>query len=206
MIKKPMLLKRIRENQGNEKKVIGLLGAHRGAGVTYTGLLIAYYFAVEKGIRTAYLECNNHGDFSHLQNSYEWYEEDEHSFSLDKITYYKQVHKDQISGILNEDYECYILDFGTDLLSSKEDFIRCRSKIILGNRSVWNLSKTLLFLKATENIIGNKNWIHMIPGADKRELVRMRNISGKYFCTVPYEQDPTSLSRMTTRLFQSLFY
>lgn len=201
-----MLLKRIQENHGNEKIVIGLLGSHPGAGVTYTGVLMAYFFGMEKGKRTAYLECNNHRDFSRLQNSYEWNEEDEHSFSLDQITYYKQVHKSQIAGILNEDYECYILDFGTDFIASKEDFMRCTSKIVLGGRSVWNLNKTISFLKTIEKIKGSKNWIHMIPCADRRELVKMRKISGKNFCGLPYEQDPTALSKSTTKLFQSLFF
>ncbi|NLJ95983.1 MAG: hypothetical protein GX321_02420 [Clostridiales bacterium] len=206
MIKKPMLLRKLKENNGSERKIIGLLGAHRGAGVTYTGVLIAYFFAVEKGIKTAYLECNNHRDFIRLQNSYEWDDEDDNSFSLDQITYYKQVHKSQIAGILNENYESYIIDFGTDFISAKEDFMRCTSKIIIGDRSVWNLSKTVSFLKNLELIKGSNNWIHMIPCADQRAIVRMRNISGKYFCAVPYEEDPTSLSKRTSKMFHSLFY
>lgn len=201
-----MLLKKLRDKCSYEKKIIGLVGVNRGAGVTYTGMLLAYFFGVEKGVRTAYLECNNHQDFNRLQEAYEWCVEDERSFAMDRITYYKSVEASRIAGILNEDYDCYILDFGTDFISSKEEFMRCSKKIIIGNHGVWNMGKMISFLKSIENIKGSKNWLYMIPCADRRAILRMVNKTDRYFCQVPFEPDPTILSKKTVGLFQSLFY
>lgn len=206
LIRKPMLIKRLQDSHSCEKKVIGILGVNRGVGATYTGMLLAYFFGMEKGVRTAYLECNSHQDFTRLQEAYEWSGEDEHSFTLDNITYYKQVGGSQITGILNEDYDCYILDFGTDFISYKEEFMRCGKKLIICNHWIWNMSKTILFHKSTENIRGSKNWIYMIPCADRRAILRMKNMTGIYFYGLPIEPDPTLLSKKTAGLFQSLFY
>lgn len=134
-----MLLKRLLESTKYEdKKVIGLIGVSRGAGVTYTGMLLSYYFAIEKRIKTAFLECNNHMDFERLQYVYEWNKEEEKSFSLDRITYYKQVSRVELGEILSDDYGCYIMDFGTDFISWKEELVRCGTKIIIGDQAIWN--------------------------------------------------------------------
>lgn len=201
-----MLLKRLQDKPSHEKKIIGLIGVNRGAGVTYTGMLLAYFFGIEKGVRTAYLECNNHQDFNRLQEAYEWCKEDDYSFAMDKVTYYKNVGTHGITGILNEDYDCYILDFGTDFIASKEDFMRCGTKIIIGNHGIWNMSKTISFIKSIESIKGNKNWLYMIPCADRRTILRMTNKTNRCFYEVPFELDPTILSKKTVGLFQKLFY
>ena len=137
MKRKPMLLKKLTAGTYHtDKKTIGLIGINRGVGVTYTGMLLANYFGSEKRIRTAYLECNNHMDFSRLQEAYEWSTEDDNSFSLDKVTYYKQVSANRISEILCDDYDYYILDFGTDYSDYMDEFIRCSNKIIICDSAI----------------------------------------------------------------------
>ncbi|CUH91717.1 hypothetical protein [Herbinix luporum] len=205
-LKKPILLNKLQINKSYEAiRTIGLLGVNRGVGVTYTGMLLAYYYATEKGFKTAYLECNNHMDFQRLQEAYEWSREDEKSFSLDNITYFKQVTKKQLVDILSEDYECYILDFGTDFISSKEEFIRCDKKVIIGDNGVWNLSKMLAFLKSLDNIKGSKSWIYMIPFADRRVLMGMKDETDRFFFKIPFESDFTNLSKESFTLFHKLF-
>lgn len=201
-----MLYKKLFGNTSyEEKRIIGLLGVTRGAGVTHTGMLMSYYFSTEKRINTAYLECNNHMDFERLQKVYEWDKEDTKSFTLDRITYFKQVAHNEISEILSDDYGCYILDFGTDFVSWKEEFNRCGTKIIIGDQAIWNLSKMITFLKSLDNIRGSKKWIHMIPCANKRVLMGMTNKTGRDFLRIPYEPDSFFLTKETYRLFQNLF-
>lgn len=201
-----MLLKRLLESTKYEdKKVIGLIGVSRGAGVTYTGMLLSYYFAIEKRIKTAFLECNNHMDFERLQYVYEWNKEEEKSFSLDRITYYKQVSRVELGEILSDDYGCYIMDFGTDFISWKEELVRCGTKIIIGDQAIWNQSKIIEFLNSLENIRGYKNWINMIPCADKRVLIGLAKKTNRNFYGIPYEPDPIMLSKESHRLFRNLF-
>ncbi|TAH67729.1 MAG: hypothetical protein EWM47_08815 [Anaerolineaceae bacterium] len=206
MKRKTMLLKRLSTRSSHrDKRTIGLIGINRGVGVTYTGMLLAYYFGREKGIKTAYLECNNHMDFARLQEAYEWSNEDDTSFSLDKVTYYKQVAKDRIPEILSDDYDCCILDFGNDYKDSIDEFIRCGSKIIIGDSAIWNQSRMESFIKVMENIKGSKHWIHMIPNAKYGLVKKMAHETDRCFLRLPYESDPRSLSKETDKLFHSLF-
>lgn len=202
----PILLKKLLANHTHEgKRTIGIMGVNRGVGVTYTGMLLAYYFSTEKRVRTAYLECNNHLDFALMQEAYEWSKEDESSFSLDWISYYKQVTKGQIPDLLNADYECYILDFGTDFINSRDEFIRCSQKIIVADRAVWNQGKIINFLNTIVDIRGSEKWTYMIPYANHTELMELASITDRRFFAIPFEQDPTSLSKDTHKLFYSLF-
>lgn len=201
-----MLLRRLSKNASHrEKTTIGLVGINRGVGVTYTGMLLAAYFGVEKGIKTAYLECNSHGDFAYLEEAYEWSWEKDRSFCLDKITFYKQVAASRIPEILGNDYDCCILDFGTSCRDSMDEFIRCGNKIIIGDSAIWNMSRLELFTKAMECIKGSHNWIYMIPNAKSRLAKRISKEIKRSCYTIPNEPDPTLLSRETHRLFYSLF-
>lgn len=201
-----MLLKKLSKNASYREKItIGLIGINRGVGVTYTGMLLASYFGVEKGIKTAYLECNNHNDFTLLEEAYEWSSENDKSFSLDRITYYKQVTINCIPEILANDYDCYILDFGTDFTGYMDEFMRCSSKIIIGDYAIWNWSRVVLFAKAMEGIKGSHNWIYLIPDAKARFVKLMAKEIKRYCFSIPNEPDPTVLSKETHRLFHSLF-
>jgi hypothetical protein len=200
-----MLLNRLSASIIPKNKItIGLVGINRGVGVTYTGMLLASYFGIDRSIKTAYLECNNHMDFARLQEAYEWSKEEDCSFALDSITYYKQVIHKRIPEILCDDYDCYILDFGTDYTNSMDEFIRCGNKIIIGDSAIWNQSRLVSFIKEMENIKGSKSWIYSIPLAKGGLIRRMSSDTKRYFFKIPYESDPTSLSRKTYKLFHSL--
>lgn len=206
MKRKPMLLKRLSEGMGPRSKfTIGLLGINRGVGVTYTGMLFASYFAMEQRARTAYLECNNHFDLPLLKKTYEWDKENDSSFSLDRITFYEQVAYQRIPEILGDDYDCYILDFGTSHTDAMDEFIRCGSKIIIGDIAVWNQRRMISFIKDVENIKGSNHWLYMMPHAGDRIIKRMAAECGRSFYSIPFEPDPTSLSRDTCKLFYNLF-
>jgi len=201
-----MLLKKNLGNAGSkEKRTIGLIGVNRGAGVTYTGMLLAHYFGTDKRINTAFLECNSHMDFERLQNAYEWCKEDVKSFCFDRITYFKQVESYEISEILSDDYGYYILDFGTDFSEWEDEFLRCGTKIIIGDRAIWNQSKAEELIKSLDNIKGSRTWTYMIPCADNSVLRGISHKTDRSFVSIPYEPDPTLLSKETHKLFMRLF-
>lgn len=206
MKKKQMLLKRLSASISPRNKLtIGLLGINRGVGVTYTGMLLASYFASERRFKTAYLECNNHKDFTLLKGAYEWSNENDSSFSLDGITYFKHVALSRIPEILGDNYDCYILDFGTNYTDAIDEFIRCGNKIIIGDIAIWNQIRMVSFIKDMEGIKGSKHWIHMIPYAKDNLIKRISIETQRCFLRIPYEPNPTSLSRDTYKLFHGLF-
>lgn len=207
MKRKPMLLNRItREGKLGRKDFIGLLGAHRGAGVTYTALMLAFYMAEEMGRTTALLECNDHHDMELLQSALGYGSEDPLSFSFGNITIYKRVHADRLPQVLGGSYECFIMDFGTDYHRYRDEFLRCGTKIILSGQGVWNRQKLRQFLSSTQTLPGRADWIQLVPCAGKKSVGRLRSETGMKCCGVPYEEDPTMPGKETVTLFSSLVY
>lgn len=200
-----MLLDKILFNKRvNSRTVIGLIGIHHGAGVTYTGLMLTFSLGIGSGMKTAYLECNNHHDLELLQETYEWNREDGHSFTMDCITFYKNVSQNRIADILGEDYECYILDFGTDFKGNREEFLRCGWKLVLSGYAPWCLRKLIRFTRSEKPIRGREAWLHLLPCADKKVVARMAKETGRVIHPVPYEPDPTSPSNETRQFFDRI--
>lgn len=205
MKKKPILLSKVLANRKSiTRKVIGIIGAHPGAGVTYTGIMLAFYMAEEMGRKTAFLECNNSHDLDLFENAYEWSSEDTSTYSFGGITCFKSVSDYQIAEIFSENYDCIIFDFGMDFMKNREEFLHCTTKLVIGGHAWWSRQKTISFIETIASIRGNESWHYLIPLAGCRELSNMKNELGRPFYAVPYETDPTKLSNKTINFFRRL--
>jgi hypothetical protein len=206
MKRRPILLKKltVQKQQRICREVIGLMGTHHGAGVTFIGLMLAFYMGEELGRKTAFLEYNRHQDMRLIQRAYEWSNAEEYSFSYRQITCYREVKPEKIADILGEDYDCVIVDFGTDFTDSKNEFLRCTRKIVVGDGSEWNQLKLLQFAEATRAIRGNEAWLYLIPQAKERVISKMKRELKHEVLSVPMEPEPTRLSRSSKQFFKEL--
>lgn len=205
MKKKPILFKRVIGRKHRIRQVIGLMGVHHGAGVTHTGLLLAFYMGEELGKRTAFLECNCHHDLLLVQEAYEWSREQADSFCFHKITFYKDIVSDRLPELLNEDYECLILDFGTDFATNRDEFLRCETKIILSGSAPWEQEKLNRFVHSIRLIKGSENWHFLTAHAQLRNLSRLNKRLERHIHSIPYNPNPIVPSRYTCQLFDKLF-
>lgn len=202
---KPMLLQKILSgNRGSGKSSIGLIGCHHGAGVTYTGLMLAFYIAGELGRKTAFIECNKHQDMRLIEEAYEWTSSDSDSFSFQNISCYKELALDRIPQIYGEDYEALIFDFGIDLNNNINEFLRCNTKIIVAGRSEWELIKLKKFVEHTRYISGSTNWIYLLRQADTRTIRKLNYETGLTFLSIPAVADPVMPTRSISRFFSML--
>lgn len=203
---KPILFNMLEGKHKNSgREIIGMVGTRPGAGVTYTGLMLAFYMGEELGKKTAFLECNQHQDMELIQNSYEWSEEHTDSFSFGRITCYKEVGKNHLIDIFAEDYECFILDFGSDFGMNRNEYLRCGTKIVISGSSEWDIRKLMEFSFATENIRGSKSWLYFIPRVNEKTIARLSNEVKRKVWAVPFTEEPTMPSRDTNRLFKEIF-
>ncbi len=201
-----MLLKKLAKTRpGLERDVIGLIGTHHGVGVTHTGLMLAFYMGEELGKKTAFLECNRHHDMALIQKAYEWSREDERSCSFHMISCYKEVNKTHITEILGENYECVIMDFGIDLASNKEEFLRCSTKIVVSGRSLWDTQKLSQFSEAVIGIRGSDSWLYFIPQANNKTALEISNEVERKVFAVPANEEPTLPSYQTNQFFDIIF-
>jgi len=206
MKRKPILLDKVIKWKNNSpRQVIGMIGTHHGAGVTHTGLMLAFYMGEELGKKTAYVECNHNHDMGLLQASYEWNEADEFSFTFHRITCYKDMGPNRIPEILSDDYECVIIDFGMDFAGNREEFLRCGRKVILTGQAEWELRKLESFLQTLHLIHGSDAWIHLVSCINGKALTKLRTKLGNNIYAVPFNPNPILPSSNTCRLFDELF-
>lgn len=203
MMRKAMLYQNISDRR-SLRETIGLMGVHPGAGVTYTGLLLAFYLGEELGRKTAYLECSGHHDFSLLQQAYLWSREDDFSFCFGNNSFHKDVTADRIPSLLGGNYDYVILDFGYDLASNIDEFSRCSKKLVIGGWSDWNYRKLASFIGATQSIKGVEAWSYLIPYAGTRAIRTLQQEFDRKFYSVPLETDPLKPSKDTQKLFRRL--
>lgn len=192
-----MLLHKVLHGRNNiVREVIGLVGTHHGAGVTHTGLMLAFYLGEELGKKTAFLECNNHQDLSLLQHSYEWSEEEADHYSYQNVTLFKSVISKQIPDIFSDEYECCVLDFGTGYSANREEFLRCDRKVVVGDRADWNKQKLIRFIETVKAVPGYDTWNYLIPFASHTEVKELRKrLFMKNLMSVPFHRNPIELSK-----------
>ncbi len=207
MRQRPILLKKlIHKNSGRVREVIGLIGTHRGVGVTHTGLMLAFYMGGELGRKTAFLECNHHRDMECIQNAYEWDRETEDSFSYGQLTCYKGVQSKQIVDIYSEDFDCIIMDLGTDYLGNREEFIRCTLKIVVGGPSEWDFPKLLHFEESLDIGPDSNSWLFLIPLATQERAKKIRKELQQRVWSVPFIEDPTVPYITANQLFRRIVH
>lgn len=206
MRRKAILLdKIISSNRIKVSRTIGIIAAHPGVGVTYTAFMIALYLSEKLGEETAFLEYNSHNDFQGIQNAYAWSSEEAGSFSFHQLTCFKEVMHKQYGTILNLNYENVVLDFGVGVNTSLDEFLRCNIKIIVGGLAPWNQEKLLEFVSGSEDIVKNKSIIYIIPSCNKCASKRLSRMLYGQVYEIPYEREPTMLSKKTCKLFKSIF-
>ena len=76
---------------------------------------------------------------------------------------------------------------------------------LLYDRAIWNQSKTIEFFKTIVDTRGSMKWICMIPFSNQSEVMELSRIIDKSIDVIPFEPDPTSLSKETCKLFCNLF-
>jgi hypothetical protein len=200
-----MLMDKICESKiRSARQSIGMIGTRQGAGVTYTAFLLAFYFGEELGRKTAFLECNSSHDMERIQSSYDWSREDESTFSFHQITCYKEVTPKQLSEIYRMSYETYILDFGAELASRKEAFLSCGIKIVVGDRAQWHQQRLIDFVRMNVTVQQGETWLYLVPCADPHTIKDLRGKLDYPVYSVPFEKEPTMLSKSSLRLFEKL--
>jgi hypothetical protein len=198
-------LSRLEEQKG--KLIIGIIGTHKGAGVTHLSILLSNYFGEWEGRKTALLECGHQKEMQYLQ--YSFYgrnkeEEEKETFQVHRVTFYKNVKEQAVAEIVGEDYDCVILDLGTDFVKSKSEFLRCDKKIIVSSFSTWKKSELERFINNTSQYKNSNQWMYAIPFGQAKDIKQEGKEFHREMYRVPYEPDPFALSTDTIRLLQKL--
>ncbi len=207
MQREPILMKKLMREKTHGKLVIGIIGTHRGAGVTHFGILLGNYLSGWLGQKTAILECSSRNDLQFLQQYFYDSSEDSYcrdSFSMHRITFYKNRNLQSIPEIMGERHDCVILDFGTDMVKNKSEFLRCDIKIVVSSLAVWKKHELERFINNHIYIKNCEQWIYVIPFMPNKVLKEAAKKLQRKIYGIPYEPDPFVLSDNAVHLFQKL--
>lgn len=178
MKKKPILLKKMSKGRNEvHKTTIGLVGTHRGVGVTHVGILLANSLRKSRGIAIAYIEM---GEKSHVKYLAEKCQSNtciqgkDKSLQICKVSYYMSVNDTKLISILNEPYDCFILDFGSELKNNKNEFLRCHIKLVVGNLIEWKRIELENFVVRNREIAGFHDWLYFIVFGRKEDMAEVQ--------------------------------
>lgn len=186
-----------REPKRHGKLVIGIIGTHRGAGVTHLGLMLTSCISEGLGLNTAFLHWADSEDIRFLKNYFFTGEKDipaEESFTVSRASFYPVMGKEKVVEILAKGYECIIMDFGSSYKEQKEEFLRCDIKIVAGNLTPWKRYLLEEFIADSEKITGSMDWIYALNHSSSKERTAAGKNFGRNIMIVPYEPDPFFLS------------
>ncbi len=207
MRKEPILMKKLAGERIQGKLIIGVIGTHSGAGVTHLGILLANYLSQYMGQKTAFLECGPKNELQYLEQYF--FEEPEDSFKQDsftirRVTFYKNKSLQGIPEIVGDSFDCIILDLGTDMAKNKYEFLRCDIKIVVSSLAVWKKQELERFAANTTHIKNNEQWAYVIPFAQNKVLKEAAKKLQRKIYRMPYEPDPFVLSADAIYFFRRL--
>ncbi len=208
MQREPILMKKIKKEKVQGKFIIGLIGTHPGAGVTHLGIMLSNYFSEYLGCKTAFLECGSGSDFQYLQQYFYDPGEDIYNrdfFTIHRVTFYKKRNLQGIPEIIGDQYDCIVLDLGTDMVKNKSEFLRCDKKIVVSSLSVWKEHEMRQFIENTKHLRNSEQWTYVIPFTDHAAVNRVSKKLHRKVYGIPYEPDPFFLTVSVINYFQKFF-
>lgn len=207
MKRQPILMKRIKKEYKQGKLIVGITGTHQNVGVTHLGLMLATYLSEWLGHRTAYVEVMDKQpsslDIVRLKSYFygEEKSEEEEAYTVHRVTFYPQKNSKNLVDIMNDSYQCLILDFGSDWKNINE-FLRCDIKIVVSSLAVWKKHKLTNFLTVAEQLKSSDTWIYALPFTAEKNIKAASKEFGKSMYGVPYEPDPFLLSQDMIHFFR----
>lgn len=180
------------------RRLIGVVGAHPGAGVTHISLLLSFYLARQTGKSVAFLEYHHHGDcMRYLSRT----EEQVSFFQKGKVEFFPGVSQMGLAQLLNDDYEIYVIDFGCEIRECLTEYLHCEDKLVVTQLTEWKLDLWEAFCARLQEIFRQDEWHCFYNLATVKQS---REQEGKGIC-FPWEPDVRHPSAQTERIFAEWF-
>jgi len=167
---------------------IGVMGVGSGVGVTHFSIMLAGYEGAKLRKKVALVELNQSGHFREIQKAYEGREEEARKFRILDTVYYRDSSPQELTEILNEGFECIILDLGCDYRKNETEFLRSSKKIIVGSLCEWKKAGYVGFLE--EHKGEGDRWEYLSMPALPGEIRDMKAACGVRLRSIPFEPDP----------------
>lgn len=152
-----------KEKQRRTKKlqrIVYLIGAGPGAGVTHTGILLAEYLEERRGARTLFLEANNHKDVGYIRKEL---------LSAD----YESLGERTLGELKLQAYDYIIADLGTDLSFRRIGQDKGMLGVLVGNGASWRRERFCQAVKGLKKARTEMGWTGLLSLGDRQEALQL---------------------------------
>lgn len=208
-MKQKILQKNILKNwqkASGRSKVIAVAGVHTGVGVTHSVILIANYLRRQK-LKVAVVEINGCRHLERIERAYEGMGFDgmtTETFKIKQVTYYKNIHKNQLIELYKLNYDVIILDMGQRLSDHAEDYQMADVPILIGQTVDWKREELTEFLIKWQQWIGERTrWL--MPFATEGEVKEFRRNHDQKAFRLNFIHDPFVKSKVIDQQIEKLF-
>jgi hypothetical protein len=161
-------------------------------GVTHLSIALANYLANVLNMKTALVEVGERNALIHVPKT-------------GRVHYFPQTKGDELGRIRNLDFQYIVLDVGADSRLSREEFLRCDGKIVLGSLSPWKSAVYYDYMKKIEMMVGDlRSCTFLSLFGDSGENKKCRRICKVPVKSVPFMKNPFFVKGDETSFLQSL--
>lgn len=183
-----------------QKTVIGIVGVADGVGVTHLCLALAQYCARHKLQQTAVIELSGKHALAQMNTT-----KQEKRFQIGRITCFPDVRDNEMADLLNERYQIYLLDMGSDFYRVRQEFLRCDIRIVVGDLNPWKKSDYVNFVTEVLEEEDYESWEAFLMShggkGDRRDFQKQYHIP---VYPIPYIENPFELKKESYTFLQGL--
>jgi len=126
------------------------------------------------------------------------------SFHMYGIDWYRSVSQREVASIMGREYECAIIDFGCHYNKAFDELLRCNYKIIVGHHALWKQYHLRNFIDGMREHY-NESWLYVLPFMEVKELEYLNKLLSVRCYTFPFEPNPFHLSKKSLLALEELF-
>lgn len=184
---------------------IGIAGAGQGTGATHFAVMLANYLCSKERRKVAIAEMNGHQDFIEIHKVSQGTEEVramEKQFVMYDVVYYRNISSEELTEIINNNYEYLIIDFGCWDTSNLTEFLRCSKKILTGSLCEWKRIKYLLTLEQTREVRKKGQWEYLTLFGNERDIKQVGKAFEIKLKNIPFEPDAFLIQSKNFKFFK----
>ncbi|MDP4098628.1 serine/threonine-protein kinase [Paenibacillus sp. P96] len=176
-------------------RVIALLGASSGCGVTHMAIAIGHYLARQGG-KVAVAELNSSSQsFSRIQVLLEGEStagvDGSKQFYFEGVRYCRQTSTEEVITLLSGGFDFIVLDLGSGTdPEGLDEFLRADYPVIVGSAAEWKMPDLVMFARALSRY-PQQRWSFCLPLATSDAARRLgKELSTSNVYTIPLHLDP----------------
>lgn len=186
-----------------QSRITGIAGTGKGVGCTHFSIMLLNYLAGFQRKKAVLLEFNRSGTFEILERVCTGRTRQDRKFRILDADYCKNAGQKELAGMLEQNYEEILIDFGSVDEAGWTEFLRCGNKFLIGSFSEWQQERFREF-ELQKRAVEKKSWKSLaVFGSEetRKEFRRRYRIDAG---RIPFSADAFVVTEDVRKFFETL--